>query len=155
VRIRSRKPCVLARRRLFGWKVRLLTMCLFRAVAGRIGPVVWGRPGRLQSETHGSCAAARVMGMRKQPGTGCSTVPERPLADQTRGRVPNTTVNPLPSHGASGGQRNDTLLTSHDDVLTACGQPCGRPRPGARAEARARTTTRAAEGRGTTCRTRR
>ena len=28
VRIRSRKPCVLARRRLFGWKVRLLTIRL-------------------------------------------------------------------------------------------------------------------------------
>jgi hypothetical protein len=28
VRIRSRKPCVLARRRLFGWKVRLLTVGL-------------------------------------------------------------------------------------------------------------------------------
>jgi hypothetical protein len=27
VRIRRRKPCVLARRRLFGWYVRLLTMC--------------------------------------------------------------------------------------------------------------------------------
>jgi hypothetical protein len=25
VRMRSRKPCVLARRRLFGWNVRLLT----------------------------------------------------------------------------------------------------------------------------------
>ena len=28
VRIRKRKPCVLARRRLFGWKVRLLTVKL-------------------------------------------------------------------------------------------------------------------------------
>ena len=27
VRMRSRKPCVLARRRLFGWNVRLLTGC--------------------------------------------------------------------------------------------------------------------------------
>jgi hypothetical protein len=35
VRIRSRKPCVLARRRLFGWKVRLLTGNLQgRAAAG-------------------------------------------------------------------------------------------------------------------------
>jgi hypothetical protein len=30
VRIRKRKPCVLARRRLFGWKVRLLTVRLHR-----------------------------------------------------------------------------------------------------------------------------
>jgi hypothetical protein len=30
VRMRSRKPCVLARRRLFGWKVRLLTAGLHR-----------------------------------------------------------------------------------------------------------------------------
>src|SRR5699024_12516642 len=28
VRIRSRKPCTLARRRLFGWEVRLLTVLL-------------------------------------------------------------------------------------------------------------------------------
>lgn len=35
VRIRSRKPCVLARRRLFGWKVRLLTVGLHRFSAGR------------------------------------------------------------------------------------------------------------------------
>jgi hypothetical protein len=30
VRIRNRKPCVFARRRLFGWKVRLLTVGLHR-----------------------------------------------------------------------------------------------------------------------------
>lgn len=32
VRIRSRKPCVLARRRLFGWYVRLLTVDAFRVL---------------------------------------------------------------------------------------------------------------------------
>src|ERR1700719_3839171 len=30
VRMRNRKPCVFARRRLFGWKVRLLTVGLHR-----------------------------------------------------------------------------------------------------------------------------
>lgn len=33
VRIRKRKPCVLARRRLFGWKVRLLTVRLHRCLS--------------------------------------------------------------------------------------------------------------------------
>jgi hypothetical protein len=33
VRMRSRKPWVLARRRLFGWNVRLLTVDAFRTVA--------------------------------------------------------------------------------------------------------------------------
>jgi hypothetical protein len=42
VRMRSRKPCVLARRRLFGWNVRLLT----------------GAPGK------GSCAGTLDHGVR-------------------------------------------------------------------------------------------
>ena len=40
VRMRSRKPWVLARRRLFGWKVRLLTAGLALGVTGLDGPAV-------------------------------------------------------------------------------------------------------------------
>ena len=38
VRIRSRKPCVFARRRLFGWKVRLLTVGLHHGLHIRPSP---------------------------------------------------------------------------------------------------------------------
>ena len=62
VRIRSRKPCVLARRRLLGWKVRLLTgtpqrQCRRRLAEGE--PVRPGRRGRsatvLQQFVQGKC----------------------------------------------------------------------------------------------------
>ncbi len=53
VRIRSRKPCTLARRRLFGWKVRLLTGMLQKMLGrapspGKQGaePFEHGPPGR-------------------------------------------------------------------------------------------------------------
>jgi hypothetical protein len=48
VRMRSRKPCVLARRRLFGWKVRLLTVRLQQLGDRRRswGSVADGRGGR-------------------------------------------------------------------------------------------------------------
>jgi uncharacterized protein (DUF2132 family) len=55
VRIRRRKPWVLARRRLFGWKVRLLTVWLHRnkasgaRLAGALGSV-GQRPARIRSE---------------------------------------------------------------------------------------------------------
>jgi hypothetical protein len=71
VRIRRRKPCVLARRRLFGWKVRLLTLVSYLE-SGRTGPVV-GEPEpvgchRKPTTPAGSCAlAGAVTGMRKQP----------------------------------------------------------------------------------------
>ena len=45
VRMRRRKPCVLARRRLFGWYVRLLT----RFSAGSLESGVQGRPGRARA----------------------------------------------------------------------------------------------------------
>jgi hypothetical protein len=59
VRIRKRKPCVFARRRLFGWKVRLLTVRLHQCLLlPRFGV------------RHGLCAAqARVRSDR-------STVPD-------------------------------------------------------------------------------
>jgi hypothetical protein len=44
VRMRSRNPWVLARRRLLGWKVRLLTR-LLRAFGGDLGSILSRRPG--------------------------------------------------------------------------------------------------------------
>jgi hypothetical protein len=49
VRMRSRKPCVLARRRLFGWKVRLLTICSgYRRAASLGRPPGSGGSGRIR-----------------------------------------------------------------------------------------------------------
>lgn len=45
VRIRRRKPCTLARRRVLGWKVRLLTVVSVEMCGPTVGPVVrwsWG-----------------------------------------------------------------------------------------------------------------
>ncbi len=69
VRMRRRKPCFLARRRLFGWKVRLLTMCSSRESHGSSGPVDGHR-----SPTTENCGcrghAAEVVLGRLDNGTG-------------------------------------------------------------------------------------
>jgi hypothetical protein len=82
VRIRRRKPWVLARRRLFGWKVRLLTMISF-ALFGPVGP---GGQGCLVGghRRPGTCRSRGTDG-RKPPTTDRIKVPEPPAADQTRG----------------------------------------------------------------------
>src|SRR4051794_40179042 len=54
VRMRSRKPCVFARRRLFGWKVRLLTIGLHH-IAWRYGASPWFRLWNLQRALDGPC----------------------------------------------------------------------------------------------------
>jgi hypothetical protein len=56
VRMRRRKPCFLARRRLFGWKVRLLTMCSSRISvwAGRRPPLAHDREVQLSWACGGS-----------------------------------------------------------------------------------------------------
>lgn len=55
VRIRSRKPCTLCRRRLFGWKVRLLTSTTLFVRASCGAPSLAGRRPytRLAPPTHG------------------------------------------------------------------------------------------------------
>ncbi len=49
VRMRVRKPCTRARRRLFGWNVRLDTVDTPRFSGARLTPVAHRRPGRLFS----------------------------------------------------------------------------------------------------------
>lgn len=56
VRMRRRKPWVLARRRLFGWKVRLLTMDL-RNLSGPDGPM-------------SDCGGGPVVGRNRKPAPG-------------------------------------------------------------------------------------
>jgi hypothetical protein len=63
VRIRRRKPCVLARRRLFGWYVRLLT-----AISGcrlALGWGVTGRPPRLRHWCSGLLGGPRSSSHRQ------------------------------------------------------------------------------------------
>jgi hypothetical protein len=63
VRMRRRKPWVLARRRLFGWKVRLLTLI---SVTGRT-PVVRECLAGTAGAGRNRKPAKRVTGMRKRP----------------------------------------------------------------------------------------
>ena len=83
VRMRRRKPCVLARRRLFGWKVRLLTRFSVGRGAGRLSstraPWWWGRAwSRRPQSASPWCSgvdpadredAHGAMGMRKRSQT--------------------------------------------------------------------------------------
>jgi hypothetical protein len=78
VRIRSRKPCVLARRRLFGWKVRLLTRGLQECLVSRwrrAWGVAWLSPCAYETlAIRLGCTA-----LRRRQATGWSA-PRRPAA---------------------------------------------------------------------------
>jgi hypothetical protein len=78
VRIRRRKPCVLCRRRLFGWKVRLLTEDSEIVVVERLrstGAGWLGGPGRGQSAPVGASPTSPRYGVPaegvKPPGARC------------------------------------------------------------------------------------
>jgi hypothetical protein len=80
VRMRSRKPWVFARRRLFGWKVRLLTTGSTIVLSG----------GRGQHRDTGNRCGTAAGGLpapipRRQDGIACCQAPTRYGA--TRGRV--------------------------------------------------------------------
>jgi hypothetical protein len=64
VRIRSRKPCTRARRRLFGWKVRLpfATTLSSLHLASRSGPVTRAGRSRLPSRSLGRLCVSLVTG---------------------------------------------------------------------------------------------
>jgi hypothetical protein len=91
VRIRSRKPCVLARRRLFGWKVRLLTVRLHQSVQLGVSRT-WSRGCDLQRALtvgrHGRPPAGRLPKRNNgtdRPGPGSnrpSACPNGPHYDE-------------------------------------------------------------------------
>jgi hypothetical protein len=91
VRIRRRKPWVLARRRLFGWKVRLLTRCLRCCQADG---------GRLPA------CGVRALGSRRGvrvPASGVIGNPERATSTRpTRrhGQAKATENRPSPRYGS-------------------------------------------------------
>src|SRR5829696_6760498 len=110
VRIRRRNPWVFARRRLFGWKVRLLTL-VSHLEAGRGGPVFGG--GRLPSEAHDRTRAAPLRGRgswacENSRPTGPSTVRESGTEGQTSGSVSPAAQNAIGSHRARPASRSDT-----------------------------------------------
>jgi hypothetical protein len=96
VRIRSRKPWVLARRRLFGWKVRLLTRKLHAHVAKgdmRTAPVTRGfkarfagtapSPQPLRAGDNGRCQASTRYGRADR-----GVKPGRRIAPEPALRIP-------------------------------------------------------------------
>jgi hypothetical protein len=64
VRMRSRKPCVFARRRLFGWNVRLLT-----GTPGRGSGSAWPRLASGRLPEHATTARGARNQHRLPPGT--------------------------------------------------------------------------------------
>jgi len=89
VRMRSRKPCVLARRRLFGWKVRLLTCTSphSRLQGAPIGPGHWLSTGRSPCSGHGAAACCqactRYVGARTRVKPGRRPLPVDNLCGNT------------------------------------------------------------------------
>jgi hypothetical protein len=87
VRIRSRKPCFLARRRLFGWKVRLLTVGLQQLRDQ-------DRSGFHRGWSRGAQPVVRAVA-RLRYGSG---VPRVKLAHLREGRTSKITADVLGSH---------------------------------------------------------
>jgi hypothetical protein len=107
--MRSRKPWVLARRRLFGWKVRLLTVSLHHVLIVIGSPEVSGAPLASSSqvyghfllrqyfESQGPSASERVGSVGSPTNTTCNT---RHTKRQRYGFTPNE-VKPRPSRPAA------------------------------------------------------
>jgi hypothetical protein len=72
VRIRNRKPCVFARRRLFGWNVRLLTVGLHRYGGQALNPD--DRVGAVCNPRQGPVVTSG--GLRVRP---VNAAPHRPI----------------------------------------------------------------------------
>src|SRR6478609_8575479 len=90
VRMRSRKPCVLARRRLFGWKVRLLTV---------VSPRHVGRAG--DAEAGSLTGAERLVGPHPQPADPLATA--RFAGPNPRGDDPDSAQQPGEARARSQG----------------------------------------------------
>jgi hypothetical protein len=140
VRIRRRNPWVFARRRLFGWNVRLLTehsKIADGARRARRGPF-WataygtggGRPGQTRPATRVS-PAGRVKPTRRQPEIDCG---ERVVAAhitllasrRRRSPPPCGVAHPKCKSVESGRHRSDTTVSRARS--TVCGRRCGHGR---------------------------
>ena len=82
VRMRSRNPCVLARRRLFGWNVRLLTGDSRYGLLTRLGSRAARRAsaqqtaqGKLAGSVHVTRTTEHRSNQRAPAATGCAIVP--------------------------------------------------------------------------------
>ncbi len=85
VAIRARKPCVLARRRLLGWKVRLLTVSSPSDRPGARGERP-GKGGRCSRYAGRNRRPAQSTGMRKRPEEGSVKGTVHPCQGQTSRR---------------------------------------------------------------------
>jgi hypothetical protein len=121
VRIRSRKPCVLARRRLFGWKVRLLTVGLQnrRLHADELAKrrSGWSQGATCSPDLEASHAAenaaAQPSTVRIAPGTGQTRTGRGGRARTVRSRIKET-------NGLPPGSRKDTpkpIVVHHSTLL--------------------------------------
>jgi hypothetical protein len=112
VRIRSRNPCVLARRRLFGWNVRLLTggstwRCQHPAVRPRGAPARSRLPGKVFESVHVTRIPDHGSNRRRtrRPGPGdLSREQERAFAERGTHATPRlwTTGQAVAQRGGAG-----------------------------------------------------
>src|SRR3982750_3286794 len=132
VRIRSRKPCVLDRRRLFGWKVRLLTRYSYCTTSAGAGPPAdghaRGRPpeaGSLRERTAGRTYLRRSAAPSQTP---TSIAEDRvPPAGPPQGRLPR--LHPgrweAPRHAVVTDARTPSDAPGNVcRALPPCGQDC-------------------------------
>lgn len=141
VRIRSRKPCTLWRRRLFGWYVRLLTSSL-QVVDGTVhGP---GRTthdvASLERTTGTACPRARTLG--KHCGRGRPAGPVVDMRHRSNRSRPANGTRRASAGSIRRGRHQDRaeppILTGAGRRFAAtrrvipetCGEPVARPRHG-------------------------
>ena len=162
VRMRRRKPWVLARRRLFGWKVRLLTEELqTRSPRGSRATLTkdderHGRPRRTARPRYGGVRAgsnpalvralvpSQVKATRREPGTDSPTACGEPLERLTRVLLA-CRHRLFPPRSRPGRRTRRACVVGGYGVglpassrwSTDCGRPCGRPviQPQSRTEA--------------------
>ncbi len=141
VRIRRRKPCVLCRRRLFGWKVLLLTVA--PVLSAMLGVLDLRRSsGRPTGTTDGRAPAGRARGPRAcgvrglvagvgpHHGTRTGRTGSNLRAARTPGRrIPaERAVHNCLLRFTRRCYRPDLLPFGSHRLLTGCGQLCGRAR---------------------------
>jgi hypothetical protein len=119
VAIRARKPCVLARRRLLGWKVRLLTV---GSPSGRPG-AHGERPGK------GGRRCSRYAGRNRRPARRARACESGRRKARSRVRCTPVRVKPAPrlSLWTTGGARDDGPFGDGNGHVVAQTPQCESP----------------------------
>jgi len=115
VRIRRRKPWVLARRRLLGWKVRLLTMI---SVTGQAR-------ADLMSAGGGRCGRGRLSRptQARAPSQGLATLQERRHRHAKTADRPGQTVRERTRQGQTSGDQAAYVMTPSSPIAPGTGGP--------------------------------